>query len=629
MSFLLDIDLELKSHPNKTFTTIQRRIPLPPSLVGKIDLKQEQQITNLPVERNDPELDNEWRAKFLKKNPQVLELLNRIQPLSKFDVKLNDFKSTTENKETLTRQDIIQLIYQHLKVKKYKYSINSLFEETGIQYNGMYQNEQSILVMLLSYGRYDTKNIYELPHKEKKYDNLDDEVLTSSIYTHLDVEYNPEDYYKNFWEEISLNEQDNIEIKDDETKIRAASLNSLIDILTSNVEIELKFMETFFLTYRSFTTPEILLKKLLEVFKMPKVKPTHISPENWESKKKIIPIRIGNCIKHWLTKFFRLDWSLKMIQTFSTFIEDYLFKNKETQQLAKNLSNTLKKEISEEKMNIKTTLIETEVQKPVIPKNIFNQGLVLDDIDELEIARQLTLVEHQNYCKITPIELLNNAWSNVKYKHRASNIIQSSIRFNKISAWIIETILQPHSLKIRKKNYIRAINILKHLQTLQNYNSLLAFISSFDNSAVFRLKFTKEIDQKLSQDLDKMRALMTSERSYKNYRPHLKEITPPLVPYLGLYLTDLTFVEDGNKDYIQHSKTGKLLINWSKRKLVYTTIHQIQLYQNTPYNIIPILQIQELIEKKFETVQIISNDELYNISFLREPKNATIKDLVE
>lgn len=629
MSFLLDVDLEQKSRPGRVFATIQRKMPLPPSLVGKITLNQVEDVKNLPIKTNDEFLENEWRAKVLKKNPHVLELLNRIYPLSNYPVKLHDFERTTENKESLSRLDIIQLIYQHLKVKKLKDTMHNLYLETGIEYNGMYSNEHSILAMLISYGKYDTSKIYQVPHKENTYEEVDEEVLTASIYTHLDVEYNPQDFYKNFWVEIFDNEEDNIEIKDDETKIRAASLNRLIDILTSNVDIELKFMETFFLTYRSFTTPEILLKKLLEVFKIPKERPQHITPENWEMKKKIIPIRIGNCIKHWLNKFYRLDWNVKMIQTISTFIEDFLVKNKETQQLAKNLANTLKKEISEEKISSKQTLIETELQRPIVPKNIFHQLLTLDDIDELELARQLTLIEHQNYCKITPVELLNNAWSNSKYKHRASNVIKSSIRFNKISAWIIDSILSPQSLKIRKKNYIRAINILKHLNTLQNFNSLLAFISAFDNSAVFRLKYTKEIDQKLLHDIDKMRQLMTSDKSFKNYRPHLKGVTPPLVPYLGLYLTDLTFVEEGNKEYVPHSQTGKLLINWAKRKLVYTTIHQIQLYQNTPYNIIPILQIQELIEKKLENTIIISNEELYNISFLREPKNATAKDLFE
>jgi hypothetical protein len=41
----------------------------------------------------------------------------------------------------------------------------------------------------------------------------------------------------------------------------------------------------------------------------------------------------------------------------------------------------------------------------------------------------------------------------------------------------------------------------------------------------------------------------------------------------GVYLTDLTFIEDGNPDYINE------LINFSKRSLIYTVIAKIQQFQ--------------------------------------------------
>jgi hypothetical protein len=41
----------------------------------------------------------------------------------------------------------------------------------------------------------------------------------------------------------------------------------------------------------------------------------------------------------------------------------------------------------------------------------------------------------------------------------------------------------------------------------------------------------------------------------------------------GVYLTDLTFIEDGNPDYVNE------LINFSKRSLIYTVIAKIQQFQ--------------------------------------------------
>ncbi len=43
---------------------------------------------------------------------------------------------------------------------------------------------------------------------------------------------------------------------------------------------------------------------------------------------------------------------------------------------------------------------------------------------------------------------------------------------------------------------------------------------------------------------------MSTDKSHKRYRELLEESYPPLIPFLGVYLTDLTFVGDGNPDMI-------------------------------------------------------------------------------
>jgi hypothetical protein len=47
---------------------------------------------------------------------------------------------------------------------------------------------------------------------------------------------------------------------------------------------------------------------------------------------------------------------------------------------------------------------------------------------------------------------------------------------------------------------------------------------------------------------------------------------------LGVYLTDLTFVEDGNPDRVQG------MTNFRKRKLEYDVIVQVRRYQDMAYN---------------------------------------------
>ena len=56
---------------------------------------------------------------------------------------------------------------------------------------------------------------------------------------------------------------------------------------------------------------------------------------------------------------------------------------------------------------------------------------------------------------------------------------------------------------------------------------------------------------------------MYLQSNYKNYRDKLS-ITPiPAVPYIGVFLKDLTFIADGNPDYIRGG-----LVNLHKRRQV-------------------------------------------------------------
>lgn len=41
---------------------------------------------------------------------------------------------------------------------------------------------------------------------------------------------------------------------------------------------------------------------------------------------------------------------------------------------------------------------------------------------------------------------------------------------------------------------------------------------------------------------------MSTQQSFKNYRTALRDSSPPCLPYLGVHLSDLVFIEDGNAD---------------------------------------------------------------------------------
>jgi son of sevenless-like protein len=87
----------------------------------------------------------------------------------------------------------------------------------------------------------------------------------------------------------------------------------------------------------------------------------------------------------------------------------------------------------------------------------------LSDVDPLEMARQLTLIESNLYQKIRPIECLQRSRDQ---KGDINDNISQVIRFaNKISDWVAEAILARDDSKRRAsvvKNFITIADVSAH-----------------------------------------------------------------------------------------------------------------------------------------------------------------------
>ena len=104
---------------------------------------------------------------------------------------------------------------------------------------------------------------------------------------------------------------------------------------------------------------------------------------------------------------------------------------------------------------------------------------------------------------------------------------------------------------------------------------------------------------------------MSHEGSYREYREILHHCDPPTIPYLGTYLTDLTFIEDGNQNM------DGTLINFDKRYKIAAVIGEIQQYQKIGYDFSPYPQIQFWLTE----LEAVDEEEAYSISLKVEPRN--------
>lgn len=538
--------------------------------------------------------------------------------------------STTEVRDVLSREALIQLILQHFHKKGFQKSLMTLEQETGVKYNGM-DSDVSFLTIQAQMGVKESKNVYQQSESIFKDDiYADTEVPTASIYKHIaEDDGNMLDITTHIWKEGPEKPGENILFIKGTDEMRAASLNKLVERLTPRSNQDLKYVKTFLVTYRSFTTPEVLLMKMLERFDVPDIPPEHlastISDNEWQQQILQIKLRVGNILKQWVHEFI-YDFNQTMLRTLNMFIEDKLLKHPNLSSLGLTLKKNLDKKLMMTLTSESEVIFERDPPYPIVPKNIFTAAdLTLFDIDDTEIARQFTIRSHNIYRKIKPEELLNQAWSKDKLKHRAPNVLKIKDDFNLMSAWVATSIVSPEGLNQRRARMQKIIKVCEKLRMLNNFHALLAFCSGLQSVAIHRLTFTREaVGPQAIALLDSYVSLMKAEKSYKDYRTELLKIDPPVVPYLGIYQTDITFIEDGNPDWVT-ADTGRDLINYAKRKLVYNVIQEVQQYQQKPYNLQPVYQIQALIEQGFK--EVLDDENLYQLSLQREKRGADRNDI--
>jgi len=355
-----------------------------------------------------------------------------------------------------------------------------------------------------------------------------------------------------------------------EDGVSTYSLTQLIDkICLASAEQGsqyLDFVKTFLLTYPSFTTLNVILERLRESYFV--LNENDLSWTDFENYRKPIRIRIGNFILQ-LTKRCYYD-----IHHDSNFQQILHFINNvialDNGSLAKQIKKSLEK--LQERRDSPMELMTGRIESTQNLDDIFTYSVE-------EIAQQLTLIEASLFQEVTHSQLLGQAWSKTDAIEKAPAIIKLSRRFNSIADWVQQSVLELKTPKLRGERLAKFIDITQHLLNLRNYSTIMAIICGLNKASVSRLKLSfRELNSKSLRKKDEMENLMSAKSSYKNYRASLHSIQPPCIPYIGTYLIDLTYIEEGNENILDGA------INFSKRELISKIIREISEYQQASYN---------------------------------------------
>ncbi|XP_074871188.1 rap guanine nucleotide exchange factor 1 isoform X2 [Carettochelys insculpta] len=381
---------------------------------------------------------------------------------------------------------------------------------------------------------------------------------------------------------------------DDGPDVRGGSGDILLVHATETDRKDLVlYCEAFLTTYRTFITPEELIKKLQYRYE----KFCHF-PDTFKK-------RVSKNTFFVLVRVVDELCLVELTEEILKLLMDLVFRLVCNGELS--LARVLRKNILD-KVDQKKMLRYANSIKPLAARGVAARPGTLHDFHSHEVAEQLTLLDAELFYKIEIPEVL--LWAKEQNEEKSPNLTQFTEHFNNMSYWVRSIIMLQEKPQDRERLLLKFIKIMKHLRKLNNFNSYLAILSALDSAPIRRLEWQKQTSEGLAEYC----TLIDSSSSFRAYRAALAEVEPPCIPYLGLILQDLTFVHLGNPDYID----GK--VNFSKRWQQFNILDSMRCFQQVHYDI---KRNDDIVSFFNDFSDHLAEEALWELSLKIKPRNIT------
>ncbi|KAI0181767.1 ras GEF [Hypoxylon sp. FL1284] len=437
-----------------------------------------------------------------------------------------------------------------------------------------------------------------------------------------------------------------------EGQITGGSLPALVERLTTHEATpDAIFVSAFYLTFRLFCTPSELIGALIERFDYVGESPSTASP---------VRLRVFNVLKGWMESHWRDCTDRDALPAITNFAEHKLGSllpsaGRHIMELSKRVSSTdgsLVPRLVSSMGKTSASIAQYQPADTPMPNSILSksqQGLLNNwksggtcpsflDFDPLEIARQLTLKQMSIFCSILPEELLGSQWMKKNGAAISPNVKAMSGFSTDMSNLVADTILQYPEVKKRAVVIKQWIKIAHQCLELNNYDGLMSIVCSLNNSVISRLRKTWElVSPKRREMLKSLQAIVEPANNNKVLRTRLQNHVPPCLPFLGMFLTDLTFVDIGNPATKQlpgagSNDNGLTVINFDKHNRTAKIIGELQRFQ-IPYRLTEIPDMQEWIQAHIARVRESDKGNVqvsyYRKSLLLEPRETVLRTPTE
>lgn len=206
------------------------------------------------------------------------------------------------------------------------------------------------------------------------------------------------------------------------------------------------------------------------------------------------------------------------------------------------------------------------------------------------LFKQLTLIELNYFKEIRPLDLYFKTKGQLQ---KAPNLFALIERFNFVSYWVATEICMCRSAKSRANVIKLFIKVAKMCFDWRNYSTCLQIVAALSMTCVKRLKKTwKLLPRKHEATYRYLSTMFSASCNYSTYRQDIlakldsdlrnnKKTGPSSftggIPFMGIHLSDLVFIEEAHKDDIIPNG----MVNFTKMRLIAESFRQFTDLQKT------------------------------------------------
>ncbi|KAK5405063.1 Ras guanine nucleotide exchange factor bud5 [Exophiala xenobiotica] len=416
------------------------------------------------------------------------------------------------------------------------------------------------------------------------------------------------------------------------------TLNALVERLTAHDSTpDVSFISTIYLTFRLFAQPEEFASALAYRFDYVADNLRIANP---------VRLRVYNVLKGWMESHWRHDCddtALPIIVGLAreSMIPVLPMAGNRILELAEQVSSATGPIVPRVVSSMGKTSTSSAayidpsspLPNPIISKSqltalrMWKMGgasVSILEFDPLELARQITLKTSKIFCSILPEELLGTEWTK-RSSSLAVNVRALSTLSTDISNLVSDSVLQLEEPKRRAAIVKQWVKIANRCLELHNYDALMAIVCALDSTNIKRMRKTWEgVPQKTKSVFEELCKVVDVSKNYSVLRQRVLSHLPPCLPFIGVYLTDLTMVDSAYPATRPlATDRGKIsVINLDKHMNTAKIISDLQRFQ-IPYRFAEIPELQTWMQDQLVRVRSAGEKSFqmhYRRSLILEPR---------